>query len=996
VVVLVTDDNAAFLEECVGSIRDRSGAANEVVVVARGNARETTAVVNRVVASHRRVRRLDLPGASWPVAVSAGARSSTGELLMLCDAGDLLVPGALGAMVTDLDQQPSVEVVGGTRSGLGRVLLSDLMVRRSWWERAGVEVSGAPHGDWSAAATLVLGAQRALPGPGRVRTGPRRGSGAAFATMPVRAPWVADWWPAVVDVLEALADGPGREHFLRWLLDEEAPTYLDDTERCNPKQWRELGRAARRLLELSPPGLVGEIRVESRVRLWLAAHGHRQELEVFSAIRWLDEGQFSTSVEDGQVYAELPLDDGLVPRSVLALGDAESALDSVLRGMRWVGPAVLELEILAFVHHLSWDVRPASHQVRVVAADGRRTLLASTRESSPQANVVSGDRFADHSSGVLLARWEVSEALSDALLGEHWQVEVELDLAGVVRRGGLTDVDLRGSASDLGPDGPGPGHGITLCPRRMPDGGWTLVATAAHPPEPGWQVTDVALDGDEMTVRGDAGTGTARLELRGRSSTSAVDVRVVGSRFESRLRLAHDPWQLGRGPLPAGTYRLHLTGPGMASRRVPMATGLAARTPSWQLSDTYRLRLQRALDGTVLVTLAAPLLDDEVGPLAQQGLQRWYASDEHRIDPGIVFLQSFTGESATDTPLAIHHELRRRRPDLALVWSVADRSTTVPEGGEGVLLRSREWYAALATAGHIVTNIDMDRWFAKRPGQRLLQSFHGYPSKTMGIAAWEAKNFTPRRIERQLARTSGTWDLLLTPAPAMDVHYRREYLYDGEILAAGYPRDDALTGSAAERTREQTRQRLGIAAGQRAVLYAPTWRDDLATNFRAAAMSTSFDVKRAATELGDDHVVLLRGHRFHRQREAGGSRLLDVTHYPEINDLVLAADVAVLDYSSLRFDFALTKRPMVFLVPDLDRYTGGVRGFLFDFRGSAPGPLLGTTDEVVTAILDLEGLRERHRDDLVRFNEEFNACQDGHAAERAVRAFFGPGPGSTD
>ena len=130
-------------------------------------------------------------------------------------------------------------------------------------------------------------------------------------------------------------------------------------------------------------------------------------------------------------------------------------------------------------------------------------------------------------------------------------------------------------------------------------------------------------------------------------------------------------------------------------------------------------------------------------------------------------------------------------------------------------------------------NIDPDRWFALRPGQRMLQTFHGYPSKSMGIRMWAAKGFTPRRIELELARTSGGWASILTPAPEMDEHYRREYRYDGPISPRGYPRDDVLVSPDAERIREETRARLGIAPGQTAVLYAPTWRDDLATNWRA-------------------------------------------------------------------------------------------------------------------------------------------------------------------
>jgi CDP-glycerol glycerophosphotransferase len=115
-----------------------------------------------------------------------------------------------------------------------------------------------------------------------------------------------------------------------------------------------------------------------------------------------------------------------------------------------------------------------------------------------------------------------------------------------------------------------------------------------------------------------------------------------------------------------------------------------------------------------------------------------------------------------------------------------------------------------------------------------------------------------------------------------------------------------------------------------------------------------------------------------------------VTGYPEINDLVLAADAAVLDYSSLRFDFALTGRPMVFLVPDLADYTGGVRGFLYDFEPTAPGPLLDTTEQVVGALRDLDGVARTHRDAYDRFNATYNHRQDGRAAARVVDAVWGP------
>jgi CDP-glycerol glycerophosphotransferase (TagB/SpsB family) len=148
-------------------------------------------------------------------------------------------------------------------------------------------------------------------------------------------------------------------------------------------------------------------------------------------------------------------------------------------------------------------------------------------------------------------------------------------------------------------------------------------------------------------------------------------------------------------------------------------------------------------------------------------------------------------------------------------------------------------------------------------------------------------------------------------------------------------------------------------------------------------MSEHLDVDAAAAALGDSHVILLRGHRFH---EPGPSRpgVVDVTDHPEINELILASDVAVLDYSSLRFDYAQTRRPMVFLVPDLEDYTSGVRGLLFPFAGTAPGPLVRTTDEVVAQLRDVPMLAAGWAGRIADFDTRVNPDQDGGAASRFV------------
>jgi CDP-glycerol glycerophosphotransferase len=455
-----------------------------------------------------------------------------------------------------------------------------------------------------------------------------------------------------------------------------------------------------------------------------------------------------------------------------------------------------------------------------------------------------------------------------------------------------------------------------------------------------------------------------------------------------------DEWGLGETSIPPGAYQLHVTTPGHRDGeevRVLLGEELLPGLMKGTVGPDFRLTPLR-WPRTTVVRLTPPLTDDERGPFHQRRLQEW--SHTLPVDDSLVYLQSYTGTSATDSQRAIHDELRRTRPELTTAWAVAAPSVPVPEGGVPVLMHTREWYRDLGSAKYLVNNIDFDRWYRKKPEQRFLQTFHGYPAKSMGIRMWRAKKFTPRHIEAELDRTSRDWDLILTPAPEMDDYYRTEYAYDGPILSHGYPRDDVLVSDEAAAVRERTRRLLGIQDHQTVVLYAPTWRDDMAISYSSSALVTYLDLGVTSEALGDDYVLLMRGHRFHANSEppAGSARMVDVTHYPEINDLIVASDAAVLDYSSLRFDFALTGRPMVFLVPDLDRYAGGARGFLFPFEDSAPGPLVRRTEEVIALLRDLDRVRKDHHDAYEAFNATYNYLQDGRSTEHVVRAFFTEDP----
>jgi CDP-glycerol glycerophosphotransferase len=332
----------------------------------------------------------------------------------------------------------------------------------------------------------------------------------------------------------------------------------------------------------------------------------------------------------------------------------------------------------------------------------------------------------------------------------------------------------------------------------------------------------------------------------------------------------------------------------------------------------------------------------------------------------LVVLSSWE-RGRSDNPAAIAEELRRRGLRIEDVWLLGD---------EGRDLLSR--------ADIIVSNDCLMDPFTKALDTRYLQTWHGTPLKR--IFHDVARRSFPHAdtMDVWLARDVARWDALLSQSPYCSDALRSAFRYDGEILELGSPRNDVLSSPERDAIRARVREELEIPDGARAVLYAPTWRD-------GAPFRLELDVDGLRRELGDDVVVLVRAHGV----DAATARIdampgvRDVSGRPEIGDLYLAADVLVTDYSSVAIDFAITGKPMLFFVYDLERYRDDMRGFYFDLVADPPGPFLTTSDEVISALRDLDRIVERYGEAYARFRERFCPWDDGHASARAVDAFFG-------
>ncbi|MFP3992066.1 bifunctional glycosyltransferase family 2 protein/CDP-glycerol:glycerophosphate glycerophosphotransferase [Streptomyces sp. E11-3] len=288
------------------------------------------------------------------------------------------------------------------------------------------------------------------------------------------------------------------------------------------------------------------------------------------------------------------------------------------------------------------------------------------------------------------------------------------------------------------------------------------------------------------------------------------------------------------------------------------------------------------------------------------------------VDPDLAVFSAYWDRGVACNPAAIAAKLRELAPQVHPVWVVSrDRAALLPPGTDHVIPGTPRYLEVLGRAKFLVNNVNFPGFLVKRPDQVFVQTHHGTPLKRMGLdqrefpAAAKGLNF------RALLARVDNWDYSLSANSHSTRMWERAYPSHYTPLDYGYPRNDVFHRADADHILA-VRERLGIAPGRTAILYAPTHRD------YEAGWTPRLDLARLSADLGEDTVLLVRGHYFYggaaspltRLRRSG--RVIDVSAYDPVEDLQLAADALVTDYSSIMFDYANLDRPIVIYADDWD------------------------------------------------------------------------------
>ncbi|KXZ58899.1 CDP-glycerol:poly(glycerophosphate) glycerophosphotransferase [Brevibacterium ravenspurgense] len=486
-----------------------------------------------------------------------------------------------------------------------------------------------------------------------------------------------------------------------------------------------------------------------------------------------------------------------------------------------------------------------------------------------------------------------------------------------------------------------------------------------------WKPTSLALRRDGKTV-------------------ADTDVEWTDGGFAARVDLTTEDWFGNTMPLPAGGYNFVIEG-------VNSHTGATAR--KWvRLSEEAAKSLPEVFDEAVPAAIATrtaktrslwlrlvpPVKFAEKGTYNRarviEGAVR--AHVDKPLDKAILF-ESFFGKRAGDIPEPLYFELRKRLPDWKFYWSNAQDSFASPEGTETVITHSAKYIEALFTSQIIVNNCEFPSYFRKQPGQLYVQTWHGTPLKMIGADVHSAGLSPEYRAKVQ--RETQYWDILLAQSDFAAEKFDSAFSSAARTIVDGYPRVDVLANPEQHReARAKTRANLGLRNDEIFVLYAPTFRDASQKAGVGYHLDIGIDFERLKQALPSNVRLGIRAHSNVKAMELVGDEfVIDVTEFPDAQTLLAATDVLIADYSSIMFDFAATRRPMVFFAPDLEDYLENSRGMYLDYESTVPGPIVRTTAELGDALnmAITEGLDE-YKDKYDEFVANYLPHEDGHSAER--------------
>ncbi|WP_413378325.1 CDP-glycerol glycerophosphotransferase family protein [Alkalihalobacillus sp. 1P02AB] len=384
-------------------------------------------------------------------------------------------------------------------------------------------------------------------------------------------------------------------------------------------------------------------------------------------------------------------------------------------------------------------------------------------------------------------------------------------------------------------------------------------------------------------------------------------------------------------------------------------------------------------------------INNKIGTLYLQLYRKFFLN--RNLKQNQIIFESFSGKAYSDNPRALYEEMINQDLPYEYIWILNDTEKPIPGSAKKVKRGSLSYYYYLATSKYWVLNARMPNAIKKREETVYLQTWHGTPLKKLAADMKEVRmpGTTTEKYKRNFYNEAQKWDYLVSPNDYSTEIFRRAFKFDKEILDVGYPRNDILYKKNNEEDIQQLKNKIGLPANKKVILYAPTWRDDEFYGKGKYKFNLKLNLREMKQRLSDEYVLILRMHYLIADSiniEGAEDFVYNLSSYDDIAELYLVSDVLVTDYSSVFFDYANLRRPILFFTYDIEKYRDNLRGFYFDFEEIAPGPFLKESHELISAFENLDSYEEEYQEKFESFYDKFCSLENGTASEQIIDRVF--------
>ena len=299
----------------------------------------------------------------------------------------------------------------------------------------------------------------------------------------------------------------------------------------------------------------------------------------------------------------------------------------------------------------------------------------------------------------------------------------------------------------------------------------------------------------------------------------------------------------------------------------------------------------------------------------------------------LIVFESFLGKSFSDNPRAIYEQLLKSNANYKLVWSTERKNANFYKQNhiKYAIRFSLKWMLLMVRAKYWVTNSRLPLWLPKSKNTIYVQTWHGTPLKRLGIDIDEVHmpGTNTEKYKKNFSFEASKWDYLISPNAYSTKIFKRAFNFNKKIIETGYPRNDFIINNCNKETINKLKLELKLPKNKKIILYAPTWRDNQFYTKGKYKFELQLDLKKLKLKLGNDYIILLRLHYLVAENlDLTGYEdfIYDFSNHDDIRELYLLADMLITDYSSVFFDYANLKRPILFYVYDLEEYRDKLSG----------------------------------------------------------------------